>query len=213
MHLGWEPLERRELLAVVSVDAGHAVRPVATQLLGVNLAWWDSNLNTSQTKQMVQAAGLTLFRFPGGSSSDDFHFNDPPSYQGKGTDASMARFIAAVGGLDHLLRLGRVEVRVPPVDIHAKQLGVDRAHHLAGVDAHNCEEFSTFERLPTQERGATRRPFFPTVRIDHGCPRHWAVHDVQSRARIGWSWSRGSPEGAGSDRIRLEQGAPFADFP
>jgi hypothetical protein len=96
--LGWEPLERRELLAVVSVDAGQVVRPVDAQLLGVNLAWWDSNLNTSQTQQMVQAADLTLFRFPGGSSSDDFHFNDPPSYQGKGTVSSMARFVASVGG-------------------------------------------------------------------------------------------------------------------
>jgi alpha-L-arabinofuranosidase len=95
---GPEALEGRALLATVSVNAGQVLRPVNTQLLGVNLAWWDTNLNTSQTQQMVQAAGLTSFRFPGGSSSDDFHFNIPPSYSGKGTDASMARFVAAVGG-------------------------------------------------------------------------------------------------------------------
>jgi hypothetical protein len=96
--VGLEPLEPRALLAVVSVNAGQVVRPVATQLLGVNVDWWDSSLNTSQTKQMVQAAGLTFFRFPGGSSSDDFHFNNPPSYQGQGTDSSLASFIASVGG-------------------------------------------------------------------------------------------------------------------
>src|SRR5262249_11799326 len=95
---GIEPLERRELLAVVSVNAGQVVRPVDTQLLGVNIDWWDSNLNTQETQQMVQAAGLTMFRFPGGSSSDDFHFNDPPTYHGKRTEASMNSFIAAVGG-------------------------------------------------------------------------------------------------------------------
>ncbi len=57
------------------------------------------NLNTSETQQMVQAAGLTMFRFPGGSSADDFHFNAPPTYNGEGTDASMASFIASVNGV------------------------------------------------------------------------------------------------------------------
>ncbi len=97
-RLNLEPLEDRSLLAVVTVNAAQVVRPVNTQLLGANVTWWDSNLNTSQTQQMVQAAGLTMFRFPGGSSSDDFHFNAPPSYNGQGTDASMASFIASVGG-------------------------------------------------------------------------------------------------------------------
>ncbi|MGO9921316.1 MAG: PKD domain-containing protein [Isosphaeraceae bacterium] len=95
----FEPLERRELLATVTVDAGQVVRMLAPQLLGVNLAWWDTNLNTPQTEQMVQAAGLNMFRFPGGSSSDDFHFNAPPTYNGEGTDASMAEFIDSVGGV------------------------------------------------------------------------------------------------------------------
>jgi alpha-L-arabinofuranosidase len=95
---GFETLEPRQLLATVAVNAAQVVRPVNTQLLGVNLAWWDSNLNTTQTQQMVQAAGLTSFRFPGGSSSDDFHFTKPPSYNGQGTDSTMAKFIASVGG-------------------------------------------------------------------------------------------------------------------
>lgn len=96
---GIEGLERRELLATVTVNASDVVRTVDTQLLGVNVAWYDSNLNTSQTQQMVEAAGLTMFRFPGGSSSDDFHFNAPPTYNGEGTDGSMASFIASVNGV------------------------------------------------------------------------------------------------------------------
>ena len=39
-----------------------------------------------------------MFRFPGGSSSDTFHFNAPPTYNGEGTAATMAEFIASVGG-------------------------------------------------------------------------------------------------------------------
>jgi hypothetical protein len=48
---------------------------------------------------MVQNAGLTMFRFPGGSSSDDFHFNAAPTYNGEGTDASMASFISSANGV------------------------------------------------------------------------------------------------------------------
>jgi len=86
------------LLAAVTVDVSQVVRAVDPQLLGVNATWWDTNLNTSQTQQMVQAAGMNLFRLPGGSSSDDFHFNAPPTYQGEGTVPSMASFVASVNG-------------------------------------------------------------------------------------------------------------------
>ncbi len=93
------PLEPRALLASVTVDAGQVVRAVISpQLLGVNATWWDSSLNSSQTQQMVEAAGLNLFRLPGGSSSDSFHFNEPPSYNGQGTIPSMASFVASVNG-------------------------------------------------------------------------------------------------------------------
>jgi hypothetical protein len=93
-----EMLEGRDMLAVAVINAGQALRQVNDQVLGVNLAWWDSSLNTTQTRQMVEAAGLTMFRFPGGSSSDTWHFNAPPSYDGEGTSPSMASFIASVGG-------------------------------------------------------------------------------------------------------------------
>ena len=92
------PLEIRDLLAAVSVDVSQVVRTVNPALLGVNTVWWDTSLNTSETAQMVEAAGLNLFRLPGGSSADDFHFDAPPSYQGEGTIPSMASFVASVNG-------------------------------------------------------------------------------------------------------------------
>jgi len=93
-----ELLEDRRLLAVITVDAHRAVRDVNPQLLGVNVNWWDTQLPTTRTRQMVQEAGLNFFRFPGGSSSNEYHFNDPPSYNGRGTAATFANFIASVGG-------------------------------------------------------------------------------------------------------------------
>ena len=94
----FEPLESRTLFAVITVNAAQVVRAVNPHVLGVNLAWWDTQLPTVRTRQMVQDAGLNFFRFPGGSSSDEFHFSDPPSYNGKGTAATFANFIASVGG-------------------------------------------------------------------------------------------------------------------
>jgi hypothetical protein len=93
-----EPLEPRDVPAAVSVDFTHTLQPVILHDLGVNVNWWDSNLNTAQTAQMVQAAGLSMFRFPGGSSTDDWHFANPPTYSGEGTAPSIAQFIASVHG-------------------------------------------------------------------------------------------------------------------
>jgi hypothetical protein len=93
-----EQLEDRCVPSTVTVNAGQAVRTVDAKVLGVNLTWWDSALGTSQTQQMVQAAGLNFFRLPGGSSSDTWHFNVGPTWNGEGTTPNMASFIAALGG-------------------------------------------------------------------------------------------------------------------
>jgi hypothetical protein len=97
-RLRLEPLEDRVLLAVVAVNADQVLRPVETRDLGVNLTWWDDALNTPQTQDLVQGAGLTLFRFPGGSSSDTYHFNDPARFPGAGTVPRFAALIEAMGG-------------------------------------------------------------------------------------------------------------------
>ena len=75
----------------------HAVNP---DLLGINLAYWDSALTTTQTQQAVEQAGLTVYRFPGGSSSDDFHFNVSSNYGDPSANSipQFAQFISAVGG-------------------------------------------------------------------------------------------------------------------
>jgi alpha-L-arabinofuranosidase len=93
-----ESLEDRSLLTVLSVNASDILRPVSAYILGTNVNWYTDNLNTAQTKDMVQASGMALFRLPGGSSSDEFHFDRAPWYSGQGTAASMASFVASVGG-------------------------------------------------------------------------------------------------------------------
>jgi hypothetical protein len=88
-----EPLETRVMPAAVTVDVGQMMRLVNAQLLGVNVDWWDAHVNTSQTQQLVESAGLTMFRVGGGSSTDQLHFNTPTL-----AAASMASLVASVGG-------------------------------------------------------------------------------------------------------------------
>ena len=83
-----------------TVNAASNLHAVNTNLLGTNLAWWYGDATTSQTQQMVEQAGLNIYRFPGGSASDDYHFN----VSNNGGDSSaetipqFAQFIQAVGG-------------------------------------------------------------------------------------------------------------------
>ncbi len=84
----------------ITINAGAVLHPVASNLLGINATWWDSAAVTSQTQQMATAAGLNSYRFPGGSSSDEFHFNVQHNYSDPVaiTIPQFAQFIASAGG-------------------------------------------------------------------------------------------------------------------
>ena len=58
----------------VTVDATHPLRPVDRRWTGVNVAVWDGNLASAATLNLVKGLGTTLFRFPGGSLSDEYHW-------------------------------------------------------------------------------------------------------------------------------------------
>lgn len=70
-----------------------------SDLIGINATYWDGDVATSQTEQMMTAAGISLVRFPGGSSSDDFHFNVSDNYDDPSgtTIPQFAEAIAAEG--------------------------------------------------------------------------------------------------------------------
>ena len=82
-----------------TVNASSVLQPVTTNLLGVNLANPDADVLTTQTQQMVQAAGLDFFRFgeagPKRRGSDGWHFNvnnSPTNY------AQFLQLVAGLGG-------------------------------------------------------------------------------------------------------------------
>ncbi len=83
-----------------TVNAGAVLHPVATNMLGINSTWWDTAAVSPQTQQMATAAGLSLYRFPGGSSSDQYHFNVSANFNDSVaiTIPQFAKFIEGAGG-------------------------------------------------------------------------------------------------------------------
>jgi Cellulose binding domain/Fibronectin type III domain len=71
----------------VNARAGLAVMPQTG--LGVNDAVWDTQLGSTQTSDLLKAAGVGMMRYPGGSYADIYHWQDntaPGGYVAPNTD-------------------------------------------------------------------------------------------------------------------------------
>lgn len=58
----------------LTVNAGMPLRTLDGRHLGINTATWDSLLADPMTLARVQAAGARFFRFPGGGTADQYHW-------------------------------------------------------------------------------------------------------------------------------------------
>ena len=64
------------LPATITVNAATTLTSFAPiSVFGNNTAYWISNTDNQAVRSKVQAAGNYFLRYPGGSSSDDFHWN------------------------------------------------------------------------------------------------------------------------------------------
>jgi hypothetical protein len=81
--------------ATVTVNTGVTVNQsssgpaVTDQILGMNMAvWYDFTANTSTIVDAFQGAGIAALRWPGGSTSDDYHWNGTNANPANGTAPS-----------------------------------------------------------------------------------------------------------------------------
>jgi hypothetical protein len=58
----------------VTVDASKVLRPADGRWFGLNTAIWDSDLDTTTTSNLLNELDTRLLRFPGGSTSDQYHW-------------------------------------------------------------------------------------------------------------------------------------------
>jgi hypothetical protein len=70
-----------QIAASVTVNAGTTVTSfVPIHIFGNNMAYWVSDTSYAAVASKIQAAGNYFLRYPGGSSSDDYHWNSSGSY-------------------------------------------------------------------------------------------------------------------------------------
>jgi hypothetical protein len=58
----------------VNVDAARVIRPLDSRFIGINAAVWDSSFESQTTKALLTSMGAKILRFPGGSLSDEYHW-------------------------------------------------------------------------------------------------------------------------------------------
>jgi hypothetical protein len=63
----------------LGVDASEALQIVDARQFGVNTATWDGHLGDAETLPLLKPAGCLALRWPGGSTSDDYHWTNDPS--------------------------------------------------------------------------------------------------------------------------------------
>ena len=75
----------------VTVDATKPVRGVDDRMFGVNTAVWDNAFTDPQTLTTLNTVDARFLRYPGGSSSDDFHWQTNTAAL-EGTNAGSTNF-------------------------------------------------------------------------------------------------------------------------
>jgi alpha-N-arabinofuranosidase len=63
----------------LGADAGQVLQPVDARQFGLNTATWDGSLGNSTTLPMLQQIGTRALRWPGGSTSDGYHWASDPA--------------------------------------------------------------------------------------------------------------------------------------
>ncbi len=66
-------------LVNVSVNTSQVLQTVDARMFALNAAIWDSNFDTANTTTLLREIDCQALRFPGGSSSDDYHWGSNTS--------------------------------------------------------------------------------------------------------------------------------------
>lgn len=80
-------------LVHLGVDASQTIRSADARWFGLNTATWDGELGNSQTLPLLKEEGCRALRWPGGSTSDTYHWASDPS--GNATFMNLVTNLAA----------------------------------------------------------------------------------------------------------------------
>ena len=80
--------------AQVTVNAGQSLGTLSGMSKGLNTAVWDGNMLDSAASTAIKNAGIGMLRYPGGSTSDVYHWQSNSNVAGQGTDNASDNFDA-----------------------------------------------------------------------------------------------------------------------
>jgi len=80
--------------AQVTINANQTLGTLTGVSKGLNTAVWDGNMLNSAASSAIRNAGIGLLRYPGGSTSDVYHWQSNTNAPGQGTDVAGDNFDA-----------------------------------------------------------------------------------------------------------------------
>ncbi|GCF10467.1 cellulose binding domain-containing protein [Dictyobacter arantiisoli] len=83
--------------AQVTVNAAQSLGTLTNLSKGVNTAVWDGNLMDGAASSALKNIGIHTLRYPGGSTSDVYHWQSNTNEPGQGTDNASNNFDAFMG--------------------------------------------------------------------------------------------------------------------
>src|SRR5579862_7689392 len=87
--------------ATVTVNAGSPVGTIPAHAFGINTGVWDGNLLDAQVPGLLGQAGVTMLRYPGGSTSDVYHWQTNSGTAGTGAYTNSNDTFDAFMGVVH----------------------------------------------------------------------------------------------------------------
>jgi hypothetical protein len=99
-----------ETSATVTVTASQPIVTLPLAMGGVNVAVWDDHLTDAGNAALLQAAGLTLWRFPGGSTAD--------MYLWQSNSCSNGMYTSPKDGIDGLMAMADAAGAKPLITVN-----------------------------------------------------------------------------------------------
>ncbi|HWD91752.1 MAG TPA: YDG domain-containing protein [Verrucomicrobiae bacterium] len=82
----------------ITVNSSDVVRTADSRWLSINVGAYDQDFNLQHTVPEAQAAGWTMFRYPGGSVADNFHWASSITSGQNNTFSNFCKVMGGIGG-------------------------------------------------------------------------------------------------------------------
>jgi hypothetical protein len=89
----------------VTIDVSKIHNYVASRAMGMHTSVYNNNLSDPKLPELLQAAGITTLRYPGGGYADIYHWSTNKASKWRGTDPPQYGYIAANADVGHFLQL------------------------------------------------------------------------------------------------------------